>query len=241
MSEKLRLDRFISDCCDLSRKQAVPVIREGRVSVDGKVIKEPGLKIDDHASVMLDDKKLEYSRFCYYMFNKPAGCVSAVKDKLSETVLSYLKGVHIEGLFPIGRLDKDTEGLLFITNDGKLCHNLISPRKQVEKVYYVVSDKELDEKAFKAFEDGIDIGEEKKCLPAVIKAVDNMDDNTGYAYELTITEGRFHQVKRMFIAVGAKVMYLKRVAIGGVSLDRDLEKGAYRRLTKEEIELLKRE
>ena len=239
MSELIRLDRYISECGVLSRKQAVPAIKAGRVCVNGAVTDIPGCKINDDDTVTLDGNRLNYSRYSYYMLNKPQGCVSAVKDMLSDTVISYLKGVRTEGLFPVGRLDKDTEGLLLITNDGQLCHELISPKKHIEKTYYVVSDRELPEKAYEAFEKGLYIGEEKPCLPAVLKKADLTGEYNGYAYELTITEGRFHQVKRMFYAYEARVVYLKRISEGGVRLDDELAPGDFRRLTDEELKLLK--
>jgi 16S rRNA pseudouridine516 synthase len=238
MSELLRLDRYISECGVLSRKQAVPAIKAGRVCVNGEVIDTPGYKIDEADTVTLDGKELAYSKYSYYMLNKPQGCVSAVKDRLSDTVISYLKGVRTDGLFPVGRLDKDTEGMLLITNDGQLCHELISPKKHVEKVYYVVADKELPKEAAGAFAKGIDIGDDKVCLPAVLEEAELNGDHKGFAYKLTITEGRFHQVKRMFYTYGSKVVYLKRICIGGVSLDEDLEPGAFRRLTDEELSVL---
>ena len=173
------------------------------------------------------------------MLNKPQGCVSAVKDGLSDTVISYLKGVRTEGLFPVGRLDKDTEGLLLITNDGQLCHELISPKKHVEKTYYTVVDKELPEIAFEAFEKGLYIGEEKPCLPAKLKKAQVIEPYEGYGYELTITEGRFHQVKRMFYAYESRVIYLKRISEGGVKLDEELAPGDFRRLTDDELKQLK--
>ena len=239
MSEILRLDRYISECGALSRKQAVPAIKSGRVCVNGSVIDTPGYKINEADEVTLDGNRLNYSRYSYYMLNKPQGCVSAVKDNLSDTVISYLKDVRTDGLFPVGRLDKDTEGLLLITNDGQLCHELISPKKHVEKTYYVVSDRELPDKAFEAFEKGLYIGEETPCLPAKLITAQLIEPYKGFAYELTITEGRFHQVKRMFYAYEARVVYLKRISEGGVRLDEELAPGDFRRLTDDELKQLK--
>ncbi len=237
MSDMLRLDRFMAECGVGSRKQAVSIIKAGRVSVDGNIVKEPGLKISDGSTVLLDGTALKHEKFSYYMLNKPMGCVSAVKDNLSDTVLEYLKGVHARGLFPVGRLDKDTEGFLLITNDGELCHALISPGRHVEKTYYVISDKRLPRNARFLFKKGIDIGDESLCLPAHLKAIGPVKE--GMSYELTLTEGRFHQVKRMFYALGCKVLYLKRVSIGGVMLDPGLDTGAFRALTTEELDFLK--
>jgi 16S rRNA pseudouridine516 synthase len=173
------------------------------------------------------------------MLNKPAGCVSAVKDRISDTVMSYLKGVNCRDLFPVGRLDKDTEGLLLITNDGDLCHALTSPKRHVNKTYYVLVDKRLPRGARARFEEGLDIGDEQPCLPAFVKSKGSVDDD--FAYEITITEGRFHQVKRMFLVFGCKVVALKRISEGGLKLDRKLKAGEFRPLTEEEVKILKEE
>lgn len=238
MSEMLRLDRFLSECGTGSRKQAVSIIKSGRVKVNGDIVTSPGEKISEDSQVTLDGKMLVHEKYVYYMLNKPSGCVSAVKDKLSDTVIACLKDVRTKDLFPVGRLDKDTEGLLLITNDGDFCHEIISPTKHVEKTYYVICDKQLPDNAAEEFEKGIDIGDDSKCLPAVLKTIGTVEK--GMAYELTITEGRFHQVKRMFYALGAKVIYLKRISIGKVVLDKELKTGQYRTLKKSEIELLKK-
>ena len=239
MSEVLRLDRFISECGEGSRKQAVSIIKAGRVKVNGVTVTEPGLKISTDVPVTLDDRMLKYSRYSYYMLNKPQGCVSAVKDHISDTVMSYLKGVNAKGLFPVGRLDKDTEGLLLITNDGDLCHALTSPKRHVNKTYYVLTDRRLPRGARAKIEAGLDIGDETPCLPASLKSKGSVEDE--YAYELTITEGRFHQVKRMFLVFGCKVTYLKRVSEGGVKLDKKLKPGDFRPLTEDELKTLKEE
>ena len=237
MGEMIRLDRFLAGCGTGSRKHAVTLIKAGRVSVDDTIISDPGHKVIEDACVKLDGKKLIYERYSYYMLNKPAGCVSAVKDRLSDTVLSFLTGVNTNGLFPVGRLDKDTEGLLIITNDGELCHDIISPRRHVEKVYYVICDKPLPGNAASKFKKGIDIGDDVPCLPAKLKKSGEAEGRP--AYELTITEGRFHQVKRMFMSFDSSVVYLKRISVGGVKLDETLDPGMFRPLTHDEIVTLK--
>lgn len=239
MSEVLRLDRFISECGEGSRKQAVSMIKSGRVKVGGITVTEPGLKISVDSEVTLDGRKLKYSKYSYYMLNKPQGCVSAVKDHVSDTVISYLKGINAKGLFPVGRLDKDTEGLLIITNDGDLCHALTSPRRHVKKTYFVLTDKRLPRGAKAKIEAGLEIGDETPCLPAEIKSKGAVEDE--FAYELTITEGRFHQVKRMFLAFDCKVTYLKRISEGGVKLDKKLKPGDFRPLNENELKMLKEE
>jgi 16S rRNA pseudouridine516 synthase len=167
------------------------------------------------------------------MLYKPAGCVSATKDRLSDTVLDILKEENTDGLFPVGRLDKDTEGLLLITNDGKLAHELLSPAKHVDKKYFVTLDKAIDDESISKIEDGIDIDDDKPCLPCEIEKI---EENKVF---ITIREGRFHQVKRMFAAVGFTVTYLKRISMGNVTLDESLNPGEYRRLTDEEVQNLK--
>ncbi len=239
MSDVLRLDRFISECGAGSRKQAVSIIKAGRVKVGGITVREPGVKISPDVSVSLDGRRLKYSKYSYYMLNKPQGCVSAVKDQISDTVISYLKGVNTKGLFPVGRLDKDTEGLLIITNDGDLCHALTSPKRHVNKTYYVLTDKRLPRGARAKFEEGVDIGDETVCRPATVKSRGTVEDE--FAYEITVTEGRFHQVKRMFLAFGCKVTFLKRISEGGVRLDKSLEPGQFRPLKDSELKLLKEE
>lgn len=239
MSDVLRLDRFLSECGEGSRKQAVSIIKSGRVKVGGVTVTEPGLKISEDSEVTLDGRRLKYSKYSYFMLNKPQGCVSAVKDHISDTVISYLKGVNAKGLFPVGRLDKDTEGLLLITNDGDLCHGLTSPRRHVNKTYYVLVDKRLPRGAKAKMEAGLDIGDESPCLPAVLKSKGAVEDE--FSYELTITEGRFHQVKRMFLVFGCKVTYLKRISEGGVKLDKKLKPGDFRPLTDDELRMLKEE
>ena len=239
MSDVLRLDRYLSECGAGSRKQAVSIIKAGRVKVGGVTVTEPGVKISTDVPVSLDGRRLKYSRYSYYMLNKPAGCVSAVKDHISDTVISYLKGVNTRGLFPVGRLDKDTEGLLIITNDGELCHALTSPKRHVDKTYYVLTDRRLPRGAKAKIEEGLDIGDETPCLPASIKSRGSVEDE--FAYELTITEGRFHQVKRMFLAFDRKVTYLKRISEGGVKLDKKLAPGEFRPLTENELKILKEE
>ncbi|MCR5509060.1 MAG: rRNA pseudouridine synthase [Lachnospiraceae bacterium] len=233
----IRLDRFLSGCGTGSRKSAAGLIRAGRVKVDGNIISDPGHKVSEHASVTLDGSELKYEKYSYYMLNKPAGCVSAVKDALSDTVISYLKGVNTNGLFPIGRLDKDTEGLLLITNDGELCHALTSPRRHVQKAYYTACDKPLAKDAVKRLASGLDIGDDTPCLPAILTKADPYGEDP--AYLLTLTEGRFHQVKRMIYTLGSNVVYLKRLTVGGVKLDESLKPGEFRPLTHDEIAILK--
>jgi len=234
----MRLDQFLvqSDIC--SRSEAKKIIKMGRVCVGGNVLRDNSAHInEENDEVSLDGIVIEYSKFHYYMLNKPQGCVSATKDKLSDTVIDFLKGEVIKDCFPVGRLDKDTEGLLIICDDGKLAHNLLSPKHHVSKVYEVTSDKKLTEEHFEMMKSGMDIGDDKPTLPAeLIYVRDNVDGT--FQYNITICEGRFHQVKRMFQKCGAEVVFLKRISMGPIELDESLEAGKYRRLTEEEIDKL---
>lgn len=234
MSSLIRLDKYITDCDVASRSRAKKLIGWGRVTVDGCVVRDPSAKVDvTKSSVGVDGEKVSYEQFRYYMLNKPAGCVSATKDKLSSTVIELLKGENTKDLFPVGRLDKDTEGLLLITNDGQLAHRLLSPKKHVDKVYVATVDKPLDKEAMEQFCTGLDIGDDKPTEQAAIEYLD-ADDST-YLYRVTIHEGRFHQIKRMFEALGSNVTALKRISMGSLVLDESLPPGEYRKLTEDEL------
>ena len=226
-----RLDKFLTDAGIGSRSQVKNLIKKGFVTVDDVTIRDEGKKADyDSCEVRVNGEAVDFERYRYYMLNKPAGVVSATKDNLSDTVISLLKGVNSKGLFPVGRLDKDTEGLLLITNDGKLAHNLLSPKKHVDKCYKVQLDKQLTEEDRLAIEDCIDIGDDKPCLPAKIIYAENPEE-----VYITISEGRFHQVKRMFAARGYEVLYLKRTSMGKLVLDNNLAPGEFKAIKYEDI------
>lgn len=230
----IRVDKYLTDCGIGTRSEVKKLIQKGLIGVNGVIIKDPGTKIDaEKDTVTKNNEPVVYEQFRYFMLNKPMGCVSATKDNLSDTVLDILKNENIKGLFPVGRLDKDTEGLLLITNDGMLAHNLLSPRKHVEKLYYVEADKELSRENILKMEEGVDIGDEKLTLPSKIEFLGESDNK--YCYNLSIKEGRFHQVKRMFEAFGSNVVYLKRLNMGSLILDEALLPGEYRKLSEEEI------
>lgn len=230
-----RLDKFLTDAGIGSRSQVKNLIKKGFVTVDSVTIRDEGKKADyDSCEVRVNGEAVDFERYRYYMLNKPAGVVSATRDNLSDTVISLLKGVNTKGLFPVGRLDKDTEGLLLITNDGELAHNLLSPKKHVEKCYQVQLDKPLLEEDRLAIEDCIDIGDDKPCLPAKIIYAENIIDKQDVVY-ITIFEGRFHQVKRMFAARGYEVLYLKRTSMGKLVLDNNLAPGEFKAIKYEDI------
>lgn len=229
----LRLDKFLSGANLGSRSQVKKYLRQGLVTVNGEVVRKPEYKIAEEDRVFFREQEVIYKKYVYYMLNKPQGVVSATRDHVHRTVSELLKDTGYGDLFPVGRLDKDTEGLLIMTNDGGLAHDLLSPKKHVNKVYYVETAKPLSEENRKALESGVDIGEDKPSLPAKAERV---SDTSIY---LTITEGRYHQVKRMLKAVGNEVVYLKRIAMGGLFLDESLSSGSYRELTEEEMRKLK--
>ncbi len=230
----MRLDKFLVACEVGSRSQVKNLIKKGLISIDGKVCKDADFKFDENTcEVTYMGKVLQYAQFEYYMLNKPQGVVTATQDNFDKTVMDLLTDVHKKDMFPVGRLDKDTEGLLLITNDGALAHILLSPKKHVDKTYLVGLRSPIQEDDISKLEQGVDIGEEKQTLPAKVVVLDPLH------IELTIHEGKFHQVKRMLQAVNNEVIYLKRISFGSIPLDVTLEPGEYRPLTEKEICILK--
>lgn len=234
----IRLDKYLADMGSGTRSEAKQMIRKGRVTVDGQIIRKPEFKIDqEKAVVFADGTELSYVDFEYYMLNKPAGVVSATEDAKERTVVELIESRKRKDLFPVGRLDKDTEGLLLITNDGLLAHRLLAPKKHVDKTYFARVNGFVTEDTARQFLDGIDIGirEEEKTMPAKLEIIQAGEISE---VRLTIQEGRYHQVKRMFQAVKMEVLYLKRETMGALKLDPELAAGAYRPLTKAELESL---
>lgn len=228
----LRIDKYLADCGIGTRSEVKQYIKKKQILVNGDVIAKPDIKIDENKDeVYFQGKKVVYEKYVYYLFHKPQGCVTAKQDNLHKTVMEYFPEDLQKILAPVGRLDLDTEGLLLLTNDGELTHHLLSPTHHIPKTYYAILDKPVPEEAISLFEKGMDIGDEKLTLPAELKL---LNENDTFAAELTICEGRFHQVKRMFASVGCKVTYLKRLSMGSLSLG-DLPPGEYRKLTREEI------
>lgn len=232
----IRLDKYLADMGIGTRSEVKKDIRKGLVKVDGEVIRVIDLKIDpEQCTVTYAGDPVAYAAYEYYMLNKPAGAISASSDKKAVTVIDLIDTKLRKDLFPVGRLDKDTEGLLLITNDGALAHNLLSPKKHVDKVYYAKVEGKVTEADKQSFAEGVDIGEHKNTMPADLKILESAQVSE---IELTIHEGKFHQVKRMFEAVGKEVLYLKRLSMGSLVLDESLKPGDYRPLTKEELEEL---
>jgi 16S rRNA pseudouridine516 synthase len=237
MGKFLRLDKYLSDMNKGTRSEIKSWIRKGRVSINSLPCLRPEEKVNiDEDEIALDGQGIIYEKYLYFMLNKPAGVVSATEDKRDKTVIDLIDTERRKDLFPVGRLDKDTEGLIIITNDGNLAHRLLSPRKEVDKVYYAKINGRVTADDADAFFLGVSIGEEKPCLPAKLEIIKSDDISE---INLTIYEGKYHQVKRMFEAVGKKVIYLKRISMGGLSLDLLLKPGDYRRLTDDELKQLK--
>lgn len=274
-----RLDKLLAQEGFGSRSEIGKAIRKGRACVNGTVVKDPGLRVSPEDEVLFDRKPVFQKSYVYYMLNKPAGVVSATEDSREKTVLDLLRDpeggaagdgqpaadgaaagpaqpVLRKGLFPVGRLDKDTEGLLLITDDGQLAHRLLAPGKHVDKTYYALVSGRVTEEDIRAFAEGLDVDGEFRAMPALLRtdpqAVracasliraelrENVSaENTQCSQTLvTIKEGKYHQIKRMFAARGKEVLYLKRLSMGPLHLDASLAPGQFRSLTQEEIDLL---
>lgn len=232
----IRLDKCLADMGIGTRAEVKKYVRQGKVKVDDRVVKSPEEKVDIEKQVVSYlDQPVSYETFEYYMLNKPTGVISATTDAKEKTVIDLIAEKKRKDLFPVGRLDKDTEGLLLITNDGELAHRLLSPKKHVDKVYYAKVDGVVTEEDVKAFAEGVSIGQGEMAKPA---ALEILVSDAISEIRLTIQEGKFHQVKRMFQSVGKEVVYLKRLSMGTLVLDENLPLGAYRPLTREELERL---
>ncbi len=238
MKQKHRLDKILSNFGFGSRTEIKSAVKKGLVSVDGKVAKDSGLHVDPAASVIImNGIKLEYRKYIYLMMNKPQGVISATTDTRQRTVFDIMPEEYkCFELFPAGRLDIDTEGLVLMTNDGQLAHEILSPRKHVTKKYYARVEGRVQQADASAFEGGVTLDDGYKTLPAKLEI---LSSDLVSEIRLSIVEGKFHQVKRMFEAVGKKVIYLKRLSMGRLELDESLELGECRELAPEEVELLK--
>lgn len=232
----MRLDKLLADMQVGTRSEVKQYIRQGNVTVDNSSVVSPKQQVDPNTqTICCFGKEIHYQEYVYYMFYKPGNCVTARQDAGHKTVMDYI-GDRRKGLSPAGRLDLDTEGLLLITNDGMLSHNLLSPTKHVEKVYEAEICGRVTEADMEAFRQGLDIGDKTMTKPAKLTVLMEGDISR---VRIVITEGRYHQIKRMFAAVGKQVVYLKRTAMGGLKLDETLLPGEYRELTKEEQNRLK--
>lgn len=235
-----RLDKFLVEMSVASRSTIKDMAKKGRIAVNGNIVKATDLKIDENIdTVSVDGQVIAFSNMEYFMLNKPAGVITATLDKKAKTVLDLIDERTRNDLFPVGRLDKDTEGLLLITNDGDLAHRLLAPKKHVDKVYYADIDGIVTDEHVHRFAEGLTLLDGTPVMPGELTVLET-DMNAGTSkIQLTIHEGKFHQVKRMFEAVGCSVAYLKRLSMGPLMLDEALKPGEYRRLTDEEINMLK--
>ena len=227
----MRLDKLLADMGIASRKELRDVIRAGRVQVDGLPETHPERKLDpEQARITLDGETLRYQRFHYYMLDKPVGVVTATEDKKQQTVLDLLTPeMRRMGLFPVGRLDKDTSGLLLLTDDGDFAHRVISPKSCIKKRYYAEVEGEADAEDAEAFSRGIILGDGTQCLPAQLEALG------GGRCIITVMEGKYHQVRRMLASRGKPVLVLRRLSIGGLELGDELGPGGYRELDEKDL------
>ncbi|MGM0396573.1 MAG: pseudouridine synthase [Bacillota bacterium] len=234
---KERLDKVLANMGVGTRKEVKEIIKAGMVSVNDKITKAADHKVDiDVDIIVCGGKRVRYREFIYIQMNKPKGMISSTDDPRESTVMELLDDSYQNFRpYPVGRLDKDTEGLLLITNDGKLAHELLSPRKKVDKTYYARIDGELADEHVQAFKEGILLEDGYHTLPADLRIISTGVVSTA---EITIQEGKYHQVKRMIGALGMRVVYLKRIRMGPLMLDESLQPGQYRELSDEEIELL---
>lgn len=232
-----RLDKVLANMGFGTRKEVKQLVKQGAIAVDGEIADDPGMHvIPEEQEITVDGESINFKRWIYVMMNKPPGVISATEDARHKTVVDLLPGEWAIKVHPVGRLDIDTEGLLLLTNDGQLSHNLLSPKKKVDKEYYARIRGRVTEEHVQAFAQGVTLDDGYTTLPARLEIL-----NAGESSEIhvTIMEGKFHQVKRMFAAFGLEVTYLKRLRMGPLRLDERLEPGEFRELTEEEMALLK--
>jgi len=231
----MRLDKYLADLRSGSRQEVKQKIRKGAVTVDGQLVRDPAFSVRTDSIVTLDGRTLQYREHFYYMLNKPAGVLTATEDPKQETVLDLFPLQLRRDLSPVGRLDKDTVGLLLITDDGALNHRLLSPRSHVDKVYLVRTDLPMTADDAVAFHEGMTLSDETKLLPAEL----SITEENPHEALVTLREGKYHQIKRMLLARGKEVVYLKRLSMGSLTLDPSLKEGEWRELTEDEIASLR--
>lgn len=238
----LRLDKFLAEALCESRSDVRKYIKYGKITIDGEKCIKADTKVNTEKNIVfLGTREVKYKGFVYIMLNKPADVVSATEDKEFKTVIDLIKKEDkVKGLFPVGRLDKDTVGLIILTNNGSFAHNTLSPKKHIAKTYYVELDGKIEDNSIESFKDGISIkdkdGKEIKLKSAYLEILSSSDEIS--KANITITEGKFHQIKKMFATIGLKVTYLKRLKFGDISLDEALAEGEYRFLNEKEMEYI---
>ena len=233
----MRLDKYLADMGLGTRSEIKKAVRSGRVSVDSRTVTDPGAKVGPEDEVLFDGKAVTYEPYVYYMLHKPAGVISASEDRRERTCVDLIDETRRRDLFPVGRLDRDTEGLLLITNDGDLCHRLLTPSRHVDKVYFARVSGRVTGEDVRGFADGLQVDADFRAMPAQLRI---LRSDSVSEVEVVIREGKFHQIKRMFRAVGKEVLYLKRLSMGSLTLDPALEAGAWRRLTADELAELRK-
>lgn len=229
----MRLDKYLADMKVDTRSNLKKAIRKSAVTVNGEIERDPGRHVSETDLICYEGRQIRYEAMQYYLMNKPKGLVSATEDRYQKTVIDLLPEDSRKDLFPVGRLDKDTTGLLLITNDGDLAHRLLQPGKHVDKTYIALVDGKILDKHVKAFAKGLVMDEDWTALPAKLTLLS--EEAEGSVVEIVIREGKFHQIKRMFEVIGMEVLELTRVKMGPLELDPDLEEGEYRKLSEEEL------
>ncbi len=235
----MRLDKYLADMNLGTRKELKTKIKKGSAAVDGITVTDPGFAVSGSEVIRFEGKNIHYREFEYYMLNKPSGVITATEDRHQKTVLDLLDGTQRKDIAPVGRLDKDTVGLLLLTNDGDLNHHLLSPKHHVDKRYFARVSGHVTGEDTSKFAEGLRVDDSLRALPAVLEIKDNTTSPEWSEVEIVIQEGKFHQIKRMFHAVGKEVTYLKRLSMGPLTLDPTLPEGGWRPLTSEELTALK--
>lgn len=236
----MRIDKYLANMNVGSRKEVHKLIKQGLVTINGIVVKTPKQKVQESDEVLVGDEEINYQKYHYFLMNKPKGVLSATEDRSQRTVISLLKPQdRYQGITPVGRLDKDTTGLLLLTNDGQLNHELLAPNKHVAKIYQAEIAGVADENTVKKFAEGMQLGDGTQLKPAELTILEQNEVADTSKIEIKIHEGKYHQIKRMFGACGMKVVELKRISMGNLILDKNLAPGQYRELSIEEINNIK--
>ncbi|RVU74066.1 pseudouridine synthase [Lactobacillus xujianguonis] len=236
----MRIDKYLANMNVGSRKEVHILIKKGIVTVNGNVVKTPKQQVKEYDEVLVDGQEINYQKYHYFLMNKPKGVLSATEDRSQRTVISLLEPQdQYQGITPVGRLDKDTTGLLLLTNDGQLNHELLAPNKHVDKVYRAKIAGVADEETVKTFASGMTLGDGTELKPAELKILSQDEEHDSSEIEIKIREGKYHQIKRMFGAVGMKVVELERISMGRLKLDPDLKAGEYRELDEATIKSIR--
>lgn len=236
----MRIDKYLANMNVGSRKEVHKLIKDGIVTINGQTVKTPKEKVTENDQVIVGDQEIAYQKYHYFLMNKPKGVLSATEDRSQRTVISLLKTQdRYQGIVPVGRLDKDTTGLLLLTNDGQLNHELLAPNKHVDKIYRADIAGVANDETIESFAKGMTLGDGTKLKPAELKILSQDEENDASKIEIKIREGKYHQIKRMFGAVGMKVVELERISMGNLELPKDLKQGQYKELSLDEIKKIK--